>query len=64
MSQQYRYHDITFVSCIWSHLKHLKCGGVSQQLGIDVIPDGGLTVECPACPHPRRNTAELSGREL
>ena len=29
-----------------------------EQEGIDKTPNGGLMVECPACPHPGHNLPE------
>ena len=34
-------------------LKQAGCG--YEPGGIDETPNGGLMVECPACPHPGRN---------
>ena len=37
----------------------LKRAGRGQELtGVDGTPQGSLTVECPACPHPGKNLPE------
>ncbi|EIN10007.1 hypothetical protein PUNSTDRAFT_133777 [Punctularia strigosozonata HHB-11173 SS5] len=52
----WRYHDAILATRQWRHLKMLKrAGRGNDPTGVSGTPDGGLAVECPACPHPGRN---------
>ncbi|EIN11489.1 hypothetical protein PUNSTDRAFT_63190 [Punctularia strigosozonata HHB-11173 SS5] len=52
----WRYHDAILATRQWRHLKMLKrAGRGNDPTGVHGTPDGGLVVECPACPHPERN---------
>ena len=55
-NNQYRYNEISLVYRMWVNLHILKRGGAAHHPGgVESVPDGGMAVECPACPHPGRN---------
>lgn len=55
-SQQYRYVEVHRIFQLWRNLVLFKRAGRGQDpSGIDGTSQGGLTVECPACPQPGRN---------
>lgn len=40
-------------------MKQIKRGGGGHmKMGLDSVPDGAFSLECPACPHPGRNLPE------
>jgi hypothetical protein len=44
---------------MWRNLMALKRGGRGHDpAGIDATSNGELMVECPACPHPKKNLPE------
>ena len=54
--EQYRYHEISRSMRQWRHLKGVKRGGGAHQTHpLSETAPGSFAIECPACPHPRRN---------
>ncbi|OJT14077.1 hypothetical protein TRAPUB_9373 [Trametes pubescens] len=50
------YKALSHVIRLWRHLVSLKRSGRAHDPeGVDKTKDGGLAVECPACPHPGKN---------
>jgi len=61
---QFRYNELSLVFRIYIHLRQLRQGGCAHISGrLSKLPEGGLAVECPVCPHPGRNM-ELSKETL
>ncbi|KAF9030912.1 hypothetical protein BJ165DRAFT_1411288 [Panaeolus papilionaceus] len=59
----YRYAEFQRAFRLFRNVLALKRAGHGQDpTGVDGTPQGGLAVECPACPHPGRNLP--SGWEL
>ena len=53
---QTKYNELSLVFRIYVYLRQLRRGGVTHTVGgLSAIPQGGLAVECPACPQPGRS---------
>ena len=56
MILQYRYPEMHRAFRLWRNLMSFKRAGRGHDpSGIEGTQQGGLMVECPACPHPDRN---------
>lgn len=56
---QYRYNEASLVCRVYATLEMEKRGGRGHDCnGIGATEEGGLAVECAACPHPGRNLPE------
>ncbi|KAF9503088.1 hypothetical protein BS47DRAFT_1374499 [Hydnum rufescens UP504] len=54
-----KYRSFLWMVHEWKHLKLLKCAGCGNDpMGVTGTSPGGLTVVCPACPHPNINLPE------
>ena len=43
----------------YQHLKMVeRSGRIFETIGRNPIEEGGIAIECPACPHPGRNLPE------
>ena len=53
---QNKYNELSLVFRIYVYLRQLRRGGATHTVGgLSAIREGGLAVECPACPQPGRN---------
>jgi len=59
---QNKYNELSLAFRIYVYLRQIRRGGgVHIAEGLSALPEGGLAVECPACPHPGRNIVLQKG---